>query len=352
MYHAQVLGDWLITGAQAAGTIVKPLARDGNSELDAHEVAEVVFLEIVPPVTGTGVIENIKRVSLILDDLRHPHISISGTDTSLMAPLRQNTIGNIVAFGIPLIKAARGGAPLLEGTCPKFSRNLRIEVLIGAGGTTADFRVRAWGYMYDTTVIQKIITPELGGEVVINEVRRQRVLKITKEAVALTKETWTQLPGGLSQAMPKINPLVRNATNAKATTVNIPYQMRFDTGDVATTEENMRFDFDRVPTSLLLKGLGVRAPANLKEIFLNIGGDDYPEKRIPATEFLNPVHFGKAYPIRPLSDPLYFPVPKLEVPSLITGEIGYAAIVDNGTAISANDVMVAINGVLIEDDTN
>jgi len=350
LFELQVLGDFLHTGSLAAGNVWRPTAQTGKTELEADEVAEVVYLEVVPPVKADGTAELLESINLILDGKKHPYININGTQTYLMAPPKTNIFGNLVALGVPMVNAAKMAAPLYEGTCPKYKNDLKIEVTAGTGGITESFRVRLWGYRYKVDQLASAVAPMLGGAINIEDKRRGRTLSIYKTPVSLTKEGWTQLPGGLDQAMPKINPLIRYAFNANATTVNIPYEFRYDIGNVNSEDENLRFDYDRYKNALVLKGLGVRAPANLAETFISINGEEHPDGRFPTTQYLNPIHFGNVHPI--LSENfypnLYYPIPKLDKPYLIWNEIGYIACVDNGSQVAAGDIIVAINGTIIE----
>jgi hypothetical protein len=348
-YELQLLGDFLHTGAQAAGVAWKPTAQAGDSELDSHEVAEVVFMEIIPPVQADGTVEALEQVKLILDEKDYgQYIHLLGTDTYLVTPPKNNAMnGQILAFGVPMVHAVKSGAPLYEGVCPKYAKSVKVETVAGTGGITADYRIRLWGYRYPVQELGRLIG-SVGGNLEIRDDRTNRSLIVSKPYVAASWETWTQLPGGLDQAMPKINPLVRYARNANATTANTPYQFRYETGDVALREENMYFPFDIENKALVVKGLGVRAPANLAETFLNINGKDRPKGRIPTTQFLNPIHFGRAYPLYPADFPAYFTIPKFDKPYLIWQDKGYVAVQDNGTSISAGEVTVYLNGLLIE----
>jgi|DewCreStandDraft_5_1066085.scaffolds.fasta_scaffold01244_24 hypothetical protein len=347
-YELQLLGDFKHTGSLAAGEVWKPTAQEGNAELDSHEVAEVVFMEVFAPVTGGGVAEKLEDINLILDEKSYEeYINIPGTDTLLFtAEATQMHNGQILAFGQPLVYAVKG-APLFEGICPKYNKNLKIECRAGEGGVTANFRIRIWGYRYPAQELSRLFGT-IGGRLEIRDDRTNRTLVVEKPSIAVTWENWPQLPGGVDQAMPKINPLVRYARNANATTPNTPYQFRYDTRDVATRAENMYFPFDIENKALVVKGLGVRAPANLKETFLNIAGKDRPKKRWPTEQYVNLRHFGKAYPLYPADWPVYFAIPKFDKPYLIWQDKGYVAVQDNGTSIAANQIVVALNGVLIE----
>jgi len=349
MFELEVLGDWLSNAAIAAGNLFRPTALAGNAELASDEVGEVQFLEIIPPVTGLGVVESLQNVRLICDGKEHPFINIEGTETFLMAPPYTNIFKNkVVNFGTPLVDAVKTGTPLLIATCPKFAYDLRVQAQAGVGGITANFRIRAWGYRYELDQLTRVLGESIGGSFSVVDTRNNRTLENFKIPVSPSKTTWTQLPGGQDQAVPKINYMYRYAFNAAATVANTPYQFRYDNGNVLLDEENMRFEYDRVKNALIISGLGVNAPANLLQTFFNIDGWERPDRRYPTTQFNNPFHFGTGAPIIPAGLAMYFGVRELDKPYLIWDEIGYLACVDNGTPIAANQIAVTIFGTIIE----
>lgn len=349
MFELQVLGDWTNVAALAAGTLYRPTSLVGNAELANNEVAEVQYLEIVPPVTGLGVVENLENIRLILDGKEHTFINISGTDTFLTQPPTNNIFHNYtVNFGTSMVDAIKAGQGVITGTCPKYSQNLRIQAQAGVGGTSAAFRIRAWGYRYELDQLVRLLGDTIGGSFSVFDNRNNRTLDQFKIPVVPSKSTWTQLPGGLDQAVPKINFFYRYAFNVNATVPNVPYQMRYDTGNVLIEEQNMRFEYDRIKSALIVKGLGVRAPANLLQTWFNIDGDERPKSRYPTQLNNNPFHFGRAFPFLPAVEPLYYTVKTLERPYLIWNEIGYLAIQDDGAAIPANAVSTSLYGTIIE----
>lgn len=344
----QLLGDFYHTGTQADGSVWRPSAREGNAELDSHEVAEVVYMEVVPPINA-GTPEALEEIHLVLDEKSYEeYISILGTDTYLMCPPKNNIFkGGLLAFGTPMINAVKGASPLYEGVCPKFAKSVKIEAKAGEGGITQPYRIRLWGYRYPVQELSRLVG-SVGGRLEIRDERTNRALVVQKPVVAATWETWTQLPGGVDQAPPKINPLIRYAKNAKATTPGEAYQFRYDTGDVALRTEDLYFPFDIWNKALVVHGLGVRGPAALAYAFLNIDGRDRPKGRFPVAEPLNPLHFGKADPILPSDISAYFTIPKFDKPYLIWQDKGYVAVRDDGTSIAANQIVVALSGLLIE----
>jgi hypothetical protein len=348
-YELQILGDWTHTGSQTAGTTWKPTAQTGRAELDSNEVAEVVFCEIFPPFASDGTPENLEKIIFVLDDKPYgDYIHLLGTATHLFCPPKVQAMnGVLLAFGVPLIQAVKSGNPLYEGVCPKYTKTLKIETTAGTGGITGDYRIRVWGYRYPAQELDRLFG-QIGGLLTLRDDRTNRVVRLQKDPVTVMWETWTQLPGGLDQAPPKIFPVVKYARNANATTPNTPYQFRYEIGNVAYREEDLYWPYDIEEKILVIKGLGVRAPANLKETFINIEGKDRPKKRFPTEQYNNPLHFGKAYPFLPDTIPLYFTIPKLDRPYLVWHDKGYIACQDNGNSIAQNAITVVMNGLLIE----
>jgi len=344
----QVLGDFLHTGAQSAGTWWRPSPATGNGELDSHEVAEVVFVEVIPPVDSSGNPENLSRIQLNLDNKLEQYNLIPGHDDYVVNPPKTNAYnGQILAFGKPIWNVEPTFAGMLQATCPKFRKSVTVECYAG-GDITGDYRVRIWGYRYRAEDLPSVAGFIGGSGTISDPVTGRSSQFIDKPSLSVTEDTWTQLPGGLDQAVPKIFHFMRLAFNAQATTANIPYEFRFKDGLVATREEDLLFEYDIEKKIAVIKGLGVRAPAHLKEVWFDIGGDVRPKGKFPTTQYLNPLHFGRAYPILPADLPLYFTIPLLDDLILISNEKAVVKAVDDGTSISAGEIAVIVNGILIE----
>jgi hypothetical protein len=344
----QILGDFVHTGAQAAGTWWRPTAATGNAELDSHEVAEIVFPEIIPPVAADGTKEDMRFVQLNLDGKVEQYNLIPGKDDYLVTPPRVNAYnGQFLAFGKPVWNVEPGFVGILQATCPKYRKYVTVECYAG-GAITADYRVRLWGYRYRAEDLPAVTNSIGGSGSITDPVTGLASDYISKSAIQPTEDTWTQLPGGLDQAVPKIHHFLRLAFNAQATTANRDYEFRFKDSLVATREEDLLFEYDIEKKVALIKGLGVRAPANLKNVWFDIGGDDRPKSKWPTTQYNNPLHFGRAYPVLPADLPLYITVPLLDDRILISNEKAVVKAVDDGTSISANQIAVIVNGIMVE----
>ncbi|GAI70625.1 unnamed protein product [marine sediment metagenome] len=345
-YELRVLADYLHTGAQAVNTWERPTPRTVLGELERDERAEAVFAEIVSPVTGVGVEEELKKIIPVLDGQKYgEYVSLSGIRSSVMAPPKGRIWGaKLYSFGTPM-----SNNPLLSTTL-KYSESITVETLVGATtAITQNYRIRLWGYIYKVGELSRVFGTMLFPASLIDRARG-RTLPISKAAIPVNGDTWRTLPGGKDQSIPKINPLIRYAYNLLATDAKSgDYQFRYETGNVAETDENLYFDFGSLD-AVLVEGLGIRpdAAGNLAKTALKIGGDYHPKGLIPTTLTNNPLHFGWADPFFPDTIPLYYAIPKLERPYLIWNEIGMLIVRDDGTEIGINALIAALTGIRIE----
>lgn len=246
--------------------------------------------------------------------------------------------------------------------------------MAGITGAAQPYRVRLWGIVYKVSELQ---TAFVGGVMqfpaTLYESARLRTVPINKAAIPITGDSWTTLPGGVNQAVPKINPFARYAYNRLATDgLQGDYQFRFDQGGVIEEQENLYFEFDN-KDALLIEGLGVTANndtlmpplgvfPNLARTGLRIAGDYHPKgpttrtSLFPTDGLINqlvygrwPVSFLSVFPLPPLD--IFAAIPKLDRPLLIWNEIGYVTIRDDGVAAVPADplgVTVAVTGIRIE----
>lgn len=345
-YELRVLGDFFrdasVLGTQAVDTWWKPTPTVGLSELESHEVAEVVFAEIFSPVTGAGVAESLKKIIFVLDgkDISN-YVSLSGIrDSVMMAPKSRIWGAQLLAFGAPMSNDP------LKSTTLKYVDDITIECLAGVA-ITQDYRVRLWGYVYKAAELPTVFGATIPNPT-IHDWARGRILPIAKPSILVTEDTWGTLSGGKDQALPKIMPFMRYAYNAAVTDAKSgEYEFRYQTAKVGDSDENLYFEF-LAKDALWVKGLGVRAPANLDYTYLKIAGDNHPKGRFPTRQLNNPIHFGWAYPMFPSDIPLYYRVPKLDIPLLVWNEKGYVVCQDDGTQIAINGIIVALTGIRVE----
>ena len=336
------------TGVQAASTPWLPTA----FELEADEMGEIVFAEVFSPVTGGGAEEALERWYPVLDGSKYDdYLALNGVFSPIMNPPQLVTHGNILAFGTPVVEAVKKAVPMLEARCPKFKNKVSVEAWAGAGGITADYTIRLHLYVYRKEELSLIATslPALGS---IRDVARRRTITVNKPLVPISYDTWDDLPGGMDQTIPRIDPFMRWATNLVATTPNSNYSFRTVLGNIDATKDwqELYFDHEKGENILIINGLGVRAdPAgNLLDTALLIAGDLHPKNRM-FTEWDNNVfHFGHMFPFDALGSVYFTAIPKFDRPYIIYDEIGEIVIRDDGVAVLAGAVTVALSGVLIE----
>jgi hypothetical protein len=367
------LADYLQPAAQAANTWARPTPAAVGGELELDERAEIVYAEIQPPVDAIGLNdEDLRKVVIVLDGHETgAYVSLSGIRTSLMAPIKERIWnGHLFSFGKP-----SSNNPL-ESTTLKYKQNVTVACLagpnvLGITGATQPYRIRLWGKVYKTKEL-----PDVFGSMqfpaYLTETARKRTITLAKAPIAVTGDSWTTLPGGVDQAIPKVNPFARYAYNALPTDgLRGDYQFRFTNGGVIEEQENMYWEFDEKDAILVL-GLGVTANndtlmppigafPNLARTGLRIAGDYHPkgpttpQSLFPTDAFINKLNYGRfdivwnvVFPIAPID--LYAAIPKLDRPYLIWNEIGHVVIRDNGAVVPADPlgVTVALTGIRIE----
>jgi len=343
----QLLADYT-GGILAAGNWVRPAPNTIGGELDSNERAEIVMLEIIPPINVLGAPEDV-RIQLRLDGEVDEKMYFYGhRDLLTFAPKLSMKNEVVHALGKPLYNVGTGLQGAVDGRCPKYNRTLSFDCYTAGGITVAaSWRVKAWGIRYAADSFGTVFGGlQIGGTDVLTDKATRRNVTINKPMVAVTPDTWDQLPGGLKQAVPKISNYIRVAANANATTPNLPYEFRFkDVVNVATEEEDLRWEYALSGQILYLKGLGIRTtPAsNLAQLFVDVGGDERPKNRWTTTEFNNPRIFGHLGAYMGLAE--HRAIPLLDDPILVAGEnVGIKA-VDNGVACAANSLFVAVSGV-------
>lgn len=353
-----ILGDFLHTGTLNSGTLWQPAASDGRAEMEADEVSEIKYVAITSPINA-GTPEDLDSVYLVIDGRSTQNlINMSGRDDISTNPLRRHTFSNdgntmFISFGMNIVDALNQPIPALANTTPKVSD--RVSVVARAGGTnvTENFRIRIYGFRYTRRLLERFPQRTMPGNITIRDRRNDRDINVPTQNIEITLENWTLLPGGVDQETPKINPFLRFATNANTTTVNTRYEFRFDLGNVDSEFKDLRFPFDIENKIFIPKGLGARAHANSRFVWLRDTGDEIntevPEGRFTVLENRNPIIFGRGTPQWPADIPIYYPIPQFGVTDhILYRTSAVVAAQDNGTPIPADGLAVAINGTVID----
>ncbi|GAI04964.1 unnamed protein product, partial [marine sediment metagenome] len=277
-----------------------------------------------------GTEEILERWYPVLDGSKYDdYLALNGTRSSSMNPPELNILDNIVALGTPVCEAVHKAVPMLEARCPKFKSKVSVEAWAGTGDISANYRIRLHCYIYRKEELAAIATV-IPGLAALRDIARRRTIPVGKDAIRLTYDDWDKLPGGLLQAVPKINPFIAWSTNHVDTTPNIDYSFRVTLGNIDTTKpwQELYFNYEDGEDILIVNGLGVRAPSdsNIKDVCLVINGDYHPRYRIPidmtslgtsGDQSNNPLHFGHLYPFISTSVRLFKPIPKFDKPYIV-----------------------------------
>ena len=362
-YEMRCLCDYYTAAGLAADTWARPTPLAVNGELEQDERGEVVYAEVWSPVEPVGDdAEALKKITIIADGHVVPFVSICGIRDSVMTPPKDRIWGSkLYSFGTP-----GSNNPLLNTTI-KYKQNITVNVLCGpASGVppespiTQPFRIRLWGYVYKESELPIVFGTMVFPAYLVDRTRG-RTLTLSKSPIPVNGTTWLTLPGGKDQSIPKIEPFIRYAQNLLATNgMQGDYQMRFETGNVLESDENMYFEFDD-KDALLIEGLGIKtgspsfAAANIARCGLRIAGDYHPKgpstgtSLFPTTAGINEQNYGHLDPFAPIAHPYYAAIPKLTKPLLIWNEIGMVVIRDDGVAaVAVNATQVALTGIRIE----
>lgn len=346
----RLLADY-VGGAQAVNTWARPIPLAVGGELEQNERAEIVYAEIWSPVTPAGVEEELRKVEIVVDGHEtHNYLSLSGIRAICMAPPKDRIwAGKLVSFGTPKSNNA------LLSTTIKYKQNVTVWTLAGpAVAITQPFRVRLWGMVYKVDELPNVFGDMLY-PLALNDPERKRALPLGYPSIPVNGDSWLTLPGGKDQGIPKIMPYFRYAYNLLATDgLGGDYEFRLQGGFVTEPDEELRWDFDD-KDALIIKGLGIKAAANLGRTGLKIAGSYHPKGPttptclFPTTPAINELNYGYLFPFAPITHPYYAAIPKLDRPYLVWNEIGEVVIRDDTVGpVAVNGVTVALTGVRIE----
>ncbi len=362
-----------VNGSITGGTITS--ASTGQST-----VREITDIEIIPPVSAGGAYEDLREIWLSLDN--HPtqhYVNVSGVGTTLMFPHHSRMWGGrgaSIRLGTPLWQLIQSGASnmALLNTTLKYNNQLTLNVHTVAGVTGAGsngWRVIIKGYEYDDAMLADLAKGWNNQVSLQTQVRRllgQPPLNFTfVPAGPLSMATFTSYPGGTNQGAIKVNPYWHFAYNNAQTQAQTPYNMtNFNSlaGGSTNVEDEFQdlgLEFRNNEDAFILHGFGIQAVQgasggpgqNLARFGWWIDGDYLPElvgnQGFFVTPNVNDYAFGDALAAGlPTQRGLYLPIPRFRGQMLVYHNNAVPFIGANGSAIPADAVCVAMNGVLVE----
>ena len=324
-HHYKTLVELRHTGAQAEGE------RVGSSVVTfgADEAYQVHRIEIYPPRDGTGAIENL-TVYLAIDG--HPYMW-AVWDSRMAPPINAGTKNATVSLELGNRKSVNP----VENTCLKGVKSLQIITIGGPGGVTGDYLVRVKGdYWKGDDAIKGFFGTDVWNPTPVTVIDRVRRKSITiGRSVPITISNVANFHSHPTAPTPRVLPLVRFARNKNATTVNTEYAFSLEAGNVVYEYEDMHFDLTD-KEALMLTAIGGVPHDNSKELWVEVGGEEFPDGRFD---------FRKATNECPIGSPDDYHGPRIiERPILAHNELVEVRFIDNGTSVPANGVLVAIWG--------
>jgi len=230
-------------------------------------------------------------------------------------------------------------------TCLKGVGSVAVELVGGIGGKTGDVEVLLQGdWFEDDDAMQEFFAGDTFNPEAVSLVDPFRDHEVVIDrSTPITKDEWKNASAGSVEApKERVLPYFTYARNVVATTPNKAYPLDVRLGNVANDYEDLYWDMVDEKNAIYLNRLGVWPHDNLLRTWLDIGGDEYPRDRWHTEYFINelPMPF---MPGTPTPQAHWGPreVGK-EISLLVFAERGVITIVDNGTAIPANGVLIGV----------
>lgn len=313
------------TGALAADAVDTSTVETFGTD-EGYQIEQVW---IYPPFTVGGALENL-TVQIVVDgesiDLIHLH-------SSNYPPY----LSNSKWIGIPLGKHDSNSP--IDNTCLKGKNKLQVKCIGGRGGITGDYKIKLIGdYFKDDSAVRRLLG-SIFNPVPATVYDRQRNKSITiHRPVDCNIKNLSEMSGGAVKApIARVMPYVAFAWNKAATTPNQDYNYALAEQHVDKDWEDFEWDFDATE-ALLITNIGVAEVANSLGLWIEIADLEYPRKHLDIRQFTNELPFSNFDIEQPLRD----------YKILIHNEKAMLKVVDNGTLIAANTLLVGIWGKKFE----
>ncbi|MDA8118454.1 MAG: hypothetical protein M0Z85_00050 [Gammaproteobacteria bacterium] len=331
--------------------------------LNGKQVGEVQYAVITSPVSANGTIEDLRSVSLVLDNEDYQYVYLSGRQDTNMAPdPRRIRRGTMIKFGEPFYRRDGKLASVVDVTCPKFITSVSIRCEAGDTAITDDYTVELWGFVYDSIQLAKMAPVYSNEAFPINDPLNQRAFVVPSRAISSRgdwRNAWTSLPGGMKQSTvgSAVYRMIRHARNQNATTPSQGYRFQYQNSSeypaVRSAHDNLFFQLSASQAMVVLR-MGVRSPqptsagAELLSAWINTDSEQqhrHPQGGIPVGFNQNLMNFGLSQGETNKFDALPMLV---QGQQLLTDQEAYLTVVDNGQSIAANAIMVAMDAVVVD----
>lgn len=341
-----------------------------TSALARGYVADALEIDIISPVDSTGGYPDVQIVPINGSKNLQDIMVFDGSVDGNMMPRAKNSAGvKKVILGYStrneLLKSGGNGKNIAQRiTGIKVTNSLSLAVTSQAGwgnsGTaTTPLRVIVRGELLDSTDLQEFQNL-YRGQVAFKRMGVPAFFADHTISGPITTKTWGELPGGNSQKGVKINRRFAYAYNSQTASVSVQYpfseQSAFggNTAFINNQINDLGMDFKASNNAFLYTHLGLRIPSGSSGYFgFKVDGTVVPQDNMAGTPVFagtNEFEYGSVAPQRSESG-LYYQMPTVDnlADMLVYQNSVVPIFTPTGSAISANDMSVAIGGVLIQE---
>ena len=364
-------GNYVETGDDSSYDVYDGSKWTNQYELDEQSIAEIAGIELVGPISATGIRDKLEYVRLRIDGEEYKHININEMMAPPFSAYEPNSLtpffGGMVKVGdnyeqLPHSFCHNIGVPMLLGgkttdAVPKVGPGQKISVEVRAprsaeGGATISNDMYVilsvvqcrtidmfsklgshYGWLSGNNIPQDFVFQDMEENGDVAEYTVSKTVDMTEEGAggALSLDDWTEVYGGLDQRKPSIYPYIRYANNAAATTTNEEYEFTKVGSKVLHDEMELSWNFEK-REAILLNHIGVDPHANhlYTRMFIN-GRDSNPYSYTPDSGLNEyPMPGDRTQP------PIHYHGPAaLGRGAIVWNTKGYIGVKDNGTSIPA-----------------
>lgn len=340
----------------------------GDFETDTNEVVEVWKVELIPPTNDDDSLQSVDSIRLWDGDSYYPNLRLREFQLGFFGPDFHLTSKPL---GIPVLSGQVDPEqdPINSAT-PKFGPSTTVSPAVVNDGSaiTSDFRVRlhTWKFKGSESEFSTYFQSQFGRTTFNQNIRmsnpftsssrqynRGTPTRISQGAQGGALGQWTKLTGGIDQELPKVNPWATHATNNQATRANSPYQFTTANSRVGEQYQKLEFDLTDQRRAIFFETIEVNQVANMMEGSLVIEERDYDptfqlgDNSAHELPILRPLdgtqrtaHDHDQLP-RELSD-------VAGTKQVLWNDGGGFRVTDNGTSIDAEEILVGVQGKMLE----
>jgi hypothetical protein len=347
---------------------------NGDPTTDTNECMEVVKFELLPPVdpdpAGDGsqpaALQTWDALRLWDGDSYYPHVrykpwmmSWTGPDHHLSTP----------PLGKPVLSGDNnpGGDPIGTAT-PKFgpSKTVTPAIINDDTAIDQDFRVRmyVWRFKGSEQEFASYLQQSYGGTSFSQPISMSNPYTGSSRGYSRAQATnlaagtdnlasFPMLTGGNDQLQPKVYPWVMHSTNATDTRPNTPFEFTTRNGRVREDYQRLEFDFTDQRRGVIFDRIAVKQAANLKEGRVVIEERDDDPRAVLSNDDTHqlPTVLNDDGTENGPADRNALPRKTEEVfgrKPVLWDDGGGFRVLDDGTAIPAGDIEVAVIGKYLE----